>query len=159
MKESQVSMQIEVRTKWGAFFLQYGTSISRHVWGARSIILTSIIVCQLHFGLREGMLTPKSVIGSELCTAVETMFSMSYLYHTLGDNYFADQCERAAFNALPVSITADHWAHQYLAVASEPYVNIISGDNPFWNVRDTGIIYGLGKTLNSSFYPPLTDQL
>lgn len=81
--------------------------------------------------------------GSELCTAVETMYSMSYLYHTLGDNYFADRCERAAFNALPVSITADHWARQYLAVASEPYAKPLSGENPFWNVGDLGIIYGL----------------
>ncbi|CAF9904599.1 MAG: hypothetical protein ALECFALPRED_008617 [Alectoria fallacina] len=82
--------------------------------------------------------------GSELCTAVETMYSMSYLYHTLGDNYFADRCERAAFNALPVSITANHWAHQYLAVPSEPYAKQLSGNNPFWNVGDNGIIYGLG---------------
>lgn len=110
-------------------------------------------------GLENGMLTPKSFIGSELCTAVETMYSMSYLYHALGDNYFADRCERAAFNALPVSITADHWAHQYLAVASEPYVEILSGENPFWNVRDTGIIYGLGENLHSSFCPISTDRV
>lgn len=81
--------------------------------------------------------------GSELCTAVETIYSMSYMYHTLGDNYFADRCERAAFNALPVSITADHWARQYLAVPSEPYAKLLSGNNPFWNVGDAGIIYGL----------------
>ena len=81
--------------------------------------------------------------GSELCTAVETMYSMSYLYQTLGDNYFADRCELAAFNALPVSITGDHWARQYLALASEPYSEQLDSPNPFFNVGDYGIIYGL----------------
>ena len=81
--------------------------------------------------------------GSELCTAVETMYSLSYLYQTLGDNYFADRCELAAFNALPVSITGDHWARQYLALASEPYSEQLDDPNPFFNVGDYGIIYGL----------------
>ena len=81
--------------------------------------------------------------GSELCTAVETMYSMSYLYQTLGDNYFADRCELAAFNALPVSITGDHWARQYLTLASEPYSERLDDPNPFFNVGGYGIIYGL----------------
>ena len=81
--------------------------------------------------------------GSELCTAVETMYSMSYLYQTLGDNDFADRCELAAFNALPVSITGDHWARQYLATASEPCAEELEGGNPFWNVGNYGLIYGL----------------
>lgn len=83
--------------------------------------------------------------GSELCTAVETMHSMSYLYQTLGDNYFGDRCELAAFNALPVSITSDHWARQYLTLASEPYSEQLASPNPFWNVGEWGIIYGLGE--------------
>ena len=83
--------------------------------------------------------------GSELCTAVETMYSMSYLYQALGDNFFGDRCELAAFNALPVSITSDHWAHQYLALASEPYSGPLEQPTPFWNVGDHGIVYGLGK--------------
>ncbi|KAK4695808.1 hypothetical protein P7C71_g2015, partial [Lecanoromycetidae sp. Uapishka_2] len=81
--------------------------------------------------------------GSELCTAVEVMYSMSYLYEMLGDKDFADRCELAAFNALPVSITGDHWARQYLALASEPYAEELYGDNPFWNVGNYGLIYGL----------------
>ena len=84
--------------------------------------------------------------GTELCTTVETMYSMSYLYQALGDNYFGDRCELAAFNALPVSITSDHWARQYLNLASEPYSEHLSSPNPFWNVGEWGIIYGLGKS-------------
>lgn len=97
--------------------------------------------------------------GSELCTAVEMMYSMSYLYQTIGDNNFADRCELAAFNALPVSITSDHWAHQYLSLASEPYVEQFAGPNPFWNVGENGIIYGLGKSvLMMSLSEPLTHR-
>ncbi|KAL6721734.1 hypothetical protein ACLMJK_000839 [Lecanora helva] len=81
--------------------------------------------------------------GSELCTAVETMYSMSYLYQSMGDNYFADRCELAAFNALPVSITGDHWGRQYLALASEPYSRQLNGPNPFFNVGEYGIVYGM----------------
>jgi DUF1680 family protein len=52
--------------------------------------------------------------GSELCMAVEMMYSMSYLYRLMGDNCFADQAELAAYNALPVAISADWWSHQYV---------------------------------------------
>ena len=81
--------------------------------------------------------------GSELCTAVEIMYSLSYLYQTFGDKTYADRCELAAFNALPVSITSDHWAHQYLALPNEPFADQLENPNPFWNVGRNGIIYGL----------------
>ena len=50
--------------------------------------------------------------GSETCTTVETMYSLSYLYQTLGNNYYADRAELAAFNSLTSKITSDWWAHQ-----------------------------------------------
>jgi hypothetical protein len=81
------------------------------------------------------------VRGTELCAVVETMFSMSYLYQTIGDNDFADKCERAAFNALPVMATADWWAHQYVAQTNQPISHELS-KSPFWNVGNLGQIYG-----------------
>ncbi|KAL8687690.1 MAG: hypothetical protein Q9218_006205, partial [Villophora microphyllina] len=90
---------------------------------------------------RESGLRPNR--GSELCTAVETMYSLSYLYHAMGDREFADRCERAAFNALPVSITDDHWAHQYLVVPNQPFSSLINGPNSFYNTGDQSILYGM----------------
>jgi Beta-L-arabinofuranosidase, GH127 len=81
------------------------------------------------------------VRGTELCAVVEAMFSMSYLYQTIGDNDFADKCERAAFNALPVMATADWWAHQYVAQTNQPISHELSR-SPFWNVGNLGQTYG-----------------
>ncbi|KAL4821201.1 hypothetical protein BDW67DRAFT_172070 [Aspergillus spinulosporus] len=41
--------------------------------------------------------------GSELCMAVEMMYSMAYLYRMYGINNYADLDERPAFNALPAT--------------------------------------------------------
>ena len=49
----------------------------------------------------------KRICRSETCMVVETMFSMAYLYRFYGANEFADTMERAAFNALPASVSPD----------------------------------------------------
>ncbi len=51
--------------------------------------------------------------GSELCTVVETMFSLEQSLAILGDARIGDRLERIAFNALPGTFTDDMWAHQY----------------------------------------------
>jgi len=51
--------------------------------------------------------------GSELCTVVETMFSLEQSLGILGDAAIGDRLERLAFNALPGTFTDDMWAHQY----------------------------------------------
>jgi hypothetical protein len=51
--------------------------------------------------------------GSELCTVVETMFSLEQSLAILGDASIGDRLELLAFNALPGAFTDDMWAHQY----------------------------------------------
>jgi hypothetical protein len=80
--------------------------------------------------------------GSELCTTVETMYSLAYLYQALGDNEFADKAELAAFNALPAALTSDWWAHQYVTEPNQPYAKHLD-DSPFWNVNNLGQAFGL----------------
>ncbi len=51
--------------------------------------------------------------GSELCTAVEMMFSLEEMLEITGDVQWADHLERVAYNALPTQITDDFSARQY----------------------------------------------
>ncbi|MDR1593064.1 MAG: glycoside hydrolase family 127 protein, partial [Prevotellaceae bacterium] len=51
--------------------------------------------------------------GSELCTAVEMMFSLENILEITGDVQWADHLERIAYNALPTQITDDFSARQY----------------------------------------------
>lgn len=63
--------------------------------------------CDEHLGGRE----PQH--GSELCSVVETMFSLEVALATFGDGWIGDRIEKLAFNALPGTFTNDMWAHQY----------------------------------------------
>lgn len=52
-------------------------------------------------------------VGSELCTAVEMMFSLEEMLEITGDVQWADHLERIAYNALPTQVTDDYSARQY----------------------------------------------
>ncbi len=51
--------------------------------------------------------------GTELCAVVEAMFSLETDMAILGDAAFGDRLEKIAYNALPATLSADLWAHQY----------------------------------------------
>lgn len=55
----------------------------------------------------------KPTTGSELCTAVEMMFSLESILEITGDGHWADYLERVAYNALPTQVTDDYSARQY----------------------------------------------
>lgn len=51
--------------------------------------------------------------GSELCTAVEMMYSLESMLQVKGDVSFADRIEKIAFNALPTQSNSDYTERQY----------------------------------------------
>lgn len=51
--------------------------------------------------------------GSELCTAVELMFSLEKMIEITGNVSWADWLEKITFNALPTQVTDDFDARQY----------------------------------------------
>ena len=53
------------------------------------------------------------VQGSELCTAVEMMYSLESILQVTGDVQWADHLEKIAYNALPTQTTDDFDARQY----------------------------------------------
>nr|WP_321523065.1 beta-L-arabinofuranosidase domain-containing protein [uncultured Macellibacteroides sp.] len=52
-------------------------------------------------------------LGSELCTAVEMMFSLEEMLEITGDIQWADYLERIAYNVLPTQVTDDYSSRQY----------------------------------------------
>ena len=66
--------------------------------------------------------------GIELCAVVEQMYSLQHMFRVHGDARHLDRCETIAFNALPGTLTADMWQHQYLQQAN--------GINARYDIKD-----------------------
>jgi len=74
------------------------------------------------YGADEALHGNNPTQGSELCSAVELMFSLESMMAITGDAAFADHLERIAFNALPAQITDDFMAKQYFQQANQVMV-------------------------------------
>ncbi len=80
--------------------------------------------------------------GSELCSAVELMFSLEEMTKITGDLSFVDHLERVAFNALPTQLTDDFMARQYFQQANQ--VNVSRCIHNFdINHNESDIVYGM----------------
>lgn len=93
----------------------------------------------LHFG--------SPTRGSELCTAVEMMYSLETMLRISGNPFWADYLERVAYNALPTQVNDDFTAKQYYQQTNQ--ISCTQSWRPFSTPHDdTDVLFG---TLNG--YP------
>jgi uncharacterized protein len=101
-----------------------------------------------YHGLPNGMFScdehlggPNPSQGSELCTVVETMFSLEQSLAITGQPWIGDRLERVAYNALPGTFTDNMWAHQYNQEPNQVEVSLHS--KPWTTDGPESNIYGL----------------
>ncbi len=82
-----------------------------------------------HFTGDECVMGDSPVQGSELCSVVEAMYSYEQLLAISGNPYWGDALERLAFNALPATLSADMWTHQYLQQTNQVRCSILPKDH------------------------------
>ncbi|MET4080654.1 hypothetical protein ABIB40_000598 [Pedobacter sp. UYP30] len=71
------------------------------------------------FGGDEALHGNNPTQGSELCSAVEMMFSLENTLEITGEVPYADRLEKIAFNALPAQTSDDYLNHQYFQQANQ----------------------------------------
>lgn len=80
--------------------------------------------------------------GSELCTAVEMMFSLEKILAITGEVRYADHLEKIAFNALPAQISDDFMSRQYFQQANQVMITRHTRNFDV-NHGGTDVCYGL----------------
>jgi hypothetical protein len=79
--------------------------------------------------------------GTELCTVVESLYSLEVALATFGDAWIGDRIEKIAFNALPGTFDDGMWAHQYDQQANQVQVGLNS--KPWTTNGPDSNLYGL----------------
>jgi DUF1680 family protein len=80
--------------------------------------------------------------GSELCSAVEMMYTLESVLEITGDVAYADNLEKIAFNALPTQVTDDFLHRQYFQQANQVMISRHTR-NFDTNHGGTDVCYGL----------------
>jgi hypothetical protein len=79
--------------------------------------------------------------GTELCTVVETLYSLEVALATFGDASIGDRIEKIAYNALPGTFDDDMWSHQYDQQSNQILVGLNS--KPWTTNGPESNLYGL----------------
>ena len=78
--------------------------------------------------------------GSELCSAVEMMYSFETILPITGDVFYADYLEKIAYNVLPTQSTDDYLRKQYFQQPNQ--VKISDERRNFFHDGNGRIVYG-----------------
>lgn len=81
--------------------------------------------------------------GSELCTAVEMIFSLEEMLRITGDTHWADYLERVAYNALPTQVNDEYTARQYFQQTNQIECTRNTMRNFSTPHDDTDVVYGV----------------
>ena len=86
----------------------------------RDAALHALAVLDRHHGQPNGMFSADEhhagrdpSQGTELCAVVESLYSLQQVMAVGGQVVVADRIERMAYNAMPATMSADMWSHQY----------------------------------------------
>jgi hypothetical protein len=94
------------------------------------------------YGGDEGMHGTVLTQGSELCAAIEMMFSLEKMLEITGALDFADRLEMVAFNVLPTQVSDDYLTRQYYQQANQVACTI-GKRNFIQESKGERIVYGL----------------
>lgn len=94
------------------------------------------------FGGDEALHGNNPTQGSELCSAVELMYSLEEMAKVTGRLEYVDHLERIAFNALPSQITDDFTARQYFQQPNQVMVTRCIHNFDI-NHGNTDLVFGL----------------
>lgn len=93
------------------------------------------------FGGDESLRDNDPTRGSELCSAVEFMYSLEEMMKITGNPFYAEYLERITFNALPTQMSEDFRLHQYFQQTNQ--VSISYGNHNFTTMKQgTGNVMG-----------------
>ena len=90
--------------------------------------------------------------GSELCSAVELMFSFESMLPITGDVFYADYLEKIAYNVLPAQSTDDYMRRQYFQQPNQ--VLVTNQGRNFFNDNNGHLVFG-----TTSGYPCCTANM
>lgn len=79
--------------------------------------------------------------GSELCSAIEMMFSFENILQITGDIFYADYLEKIAYNVLPTQHNDEFTRRQYFQQANQVVMSDESRN--FFNDEYSRIVYGV----------------